>query len=202
MMECVSLCRREINREALTTMNQTAPFTFRQARSEDAEFLVHLVNSAYRGESSRAGWTTEADFLDGQRTDEQEIRALIEAEHSMILLCLQGPEIIASVNLQKAGDAAYLGMLVSRPDLQGQGIGKHLMQAAEAVVQAEWGVRKIEMTVITLRSELIAFYERRGYRRTGIIKPFPTAVRFGIPRIEGLQVEVLEKELTSNANAN
>lgn len=173
----------------------TAPFTFRKACSDEAEFLVTLVNSAYRGDSSRTGWTTEADFLDGQRTDEQEIRALIEAENSMLLLCLQDAEIVGSVNLQKAGDAAYLGMLVIKPDLQSKGIGKHLMQAAETLVQKEWGVHKMEMTVITLRSELIAFYERRGYRRTGIIKPFPTDERFGLPRVEGLQFEVLEKEL-------
>ena len=172
-----------------------SPFTFRPARPDEAELLVRLVNSAYRGDSSRAGWTTEADFLDGQRTDEQEIRRLITTEHSMILLCLQDAEIIGSVHLRKAEDAAYLGMLVIRPDLQSQGLGKHLMQAAETVVQQEWSVPKIEMTVITFRAELLAFYERRGYRRTGIIKPFPNDVRFGIPRIEGLQFEVLEKEL-------
>lgn len=172
-------------------------FTFRPAHSDEAAQLVQLVNSAYRGESSRAGWTTEADFLDGQRTDESEIRALIESENSMILLCLQAADIVGSVHLQKTEVAAYLGMFVIRPDLQGQGIGKQFMQAAETAVQEQWGVHKIEMTVITLRAELIAFYERRGYRRTGIIKPFPTDVRFGVPRVEGLQFEVLEKELTS-----
>lgn len=176
-------------------MTQDAPFTFRKARIADAAFLAPFVNAAYRGDSSRVGWTTEADYLDGQRTDEDGIRELIEAEHSMILLCLQNEEIVGSVHLQKTEDAAYLGMLVTRPDLQGLGIGKHLMQAAEALVQEEWGVRKMEMTVITVRSELLAFYERRGYRRTGIIKPFPTDVRFGIPRVENLQFEVLEKEL-------
>ncbi|MBL8207075.1 MAG: GNAT family N-acetyltransferase [Blastocatellia bacterium] len=176
-------------------MDDTLSFTFRKARAEEAAFLVPFVNAAYRGDSSRVGWTTEAEYLDGQRTDEDGIRELIETEHSMILLCLQNEDIVGSVHLQKTEDAAYLGMLVTRPDLQGHGIGKHLMQAAEAIVQQEWGVRKMEMTVITLRSELIAFYERRGYRRTGIIKPFPTDVRFGIPRVEGLQFEVLEKEL-------
>lgn len=187
------------------TMNQALslpPFTFRKAHSDEAEQLVQLVNSAYRGESSRAGWTTEADFLDGQRTDEEEIRALIQTAGSLLLLCLQGAEIIGSVNLQKVNDTAYLGMLVIRPGLQGQGIGKHLLQAAEKVAQEEWGVRKIEMTVITFRSELIAFYERRGYRRTGIIKPFPTDVRAGIPRMAGLQFEVLEKELAENTRTN
>lgn len=178
-------------------MTQSPSITFRKARTEEAEMLVQLVNSAYRGDSSRVGWTTEADYLDGQRTDAQELRDLIESGHSMLLLCLQEDEIIGSVNLQKAGDAAYLGMLVIRPDLQGHGIGRHLMLAAETIVQKEWGVHKMEMTVITLRTELLAFYERRGYRRTGIIKPFPTDVRFGLPRVEGLQFEVLEKELTS-----
>lgn len=178
----------------------TLPFTFRKARCEDAALLAPLVNSAYRGEFSRKGWTTETDLLDGQRTDEQEMLDLIQAENSFLLLCVHDNEIIGSVNLQKVAEAAYLGMLVIRPDLQGQGIGKHLMQAAETVAQEEWNVSKMEMTVITLRSELVAFYERRGYRRTGIIKPFPTDSRFGVPRIAGLQFELLEKELPRRTN--
>jgi ribosomal protein S18 acetylase RimI-like enzyme len=181
-----------MNQEPNATLS---PFTFRPARTDEAEMLVGLVNSAYRGDSSRVGWTTEADLLDGQRTDANELRELIQTEGSMLLLCLQDEKIVGSVNLQKDGDAAYLGMLVIRPDLQGSGLGKQLMQAAEAVVQQQWSVHKMQMTVITLRAELLAFYERRGYQRTGIIKPFPTDVRFGIPRIEGLQFEVLEKEL-------
>ena len=79
--------------------------------------------------------------------------------------------------------------------MQGRGIGKHLIEVAEKFVQQEWGVRKMQMTVLTLRRELLAFYERRGYRRTGIIKPFPTDVRAGIPLVEGLAFEVLEKRL-------
>ncbi|HEX4949366.1 MAG TPA: GNAT family N-acetyltransferase [Blastocatellia bacterium] len=171
--------------------------TFRPALSEEVEQLTCLINSAYRGASSRAGWTTETDLLDGQRTDEEEIRELIQAENSVLLLCLQDADIIGSVALQKNGDAAYLGMLVIRPTLQGQSLGKQLIQAAEQFVQHEWGVRKMEMTVITMRTELVAFYERRGYQRTGIIKPFPTDVRAGIPLVPGLEFEVLEKELSS-----
>lgn len=171
------------------------PFTFRPAQINEAAQIAQLVNSAYRGESSRAGWTTETDLLGGQRTDEAEIRDLIQTDNSVFLLCVQGDDIVGSVSLQNKGDAAYLGMLVIRPTLQGQNIGKHLMQAAEDFVRQEWGVPKMEMTVITLRTELLAFYERRGYRRTGIIKPFPTDVRAGIPLVEGLQFEVLEKEL-------
>ncbi len=176
-------------------MNSEPQFSFRQARLDEAAFLASLVNSAYRGESSRAGWTTEADLLDGQRTDEQEIRSLIQDEHSMILLCQQNGEVIGSVLLQKKDDAAYLGMFVIRPDLQGNGIGKLFLQTAERAAQESWGSRKIIMSVITLRPELIAFYQRRGYRRTGEVLPFPDDPAAGIPRVSGLQFELLEKSL-------
>ena len=169
--------------------------SFRKARLDEAELIAGLVNSAYRGASSRAGWTTEADLLDGQRTDEDEIRRLLADASSIILLCLHNEEVIGSVLLQQKPEAAYLGMLVVRPGLQGGGIGKQLIQAAEAFVQQEWGCRKMQMTVITLRQELLAFYERRGYRRTGQVQPFPDDPAAGIPLVPGLQFEVLEKEL-------
>lgn len=170
--------------------------SFRKAEIEEAELIVRLVNSAYRGDSSRVGWTTEADYLDGQRTDEQEIQSLIQAETSMILLCLQADEIIGSVLLEKkSAGSAYLGMFVVKPDLQGGGIGKHFLQAAEDSVQQEWGVTKMTMSVITLRTELFAFYERRGYRRTGELLPFPDDPRKGIQLVQNLQFEILEKYL-------
>jgi ribosomal protein S18 acetylase RimI-like enzyme len=187
--------RQEDRSEAMANPEQrpaTPHVTFRPARSAEAAELARLVNSAYRGDSSRAGWTTEADLLDGQRTDEEEIRELITAKNSLLLICLRDAEIIGSVSLQKTGNTAYLGMLVIRPDWQGAGVGRRLIQAAENFVRQEWGAHKIEMTVITLRTELLAFYERRGYRRTGVIKPFPTDVRAGIPRVRGLEFEVLE----------
>ena len=101
----------------------------------------------------------------------------------------------APVHLQKMEGAAYLGLFVVQPILQGQGIGKQFMLRAEQYVQETWGINKIWMTVITLRDELIAYYERRGYRRTGIFKPFPKDAGSSVPLIEGLQLEVLEKEL-------
>ena len=173
----------------------TPPLSFRKALAEEADFIAGLINSAYRGDSSRVGWTTEADLLGGQRTDEDEVHGLIEAEGSMFLLCLQGEEIIGSVNLQKKGNSAYLGMFVVRPDLQGIGIGKHYIQAAESISQTEWGIRKMTLSVITFREELVAFYERRGYRRTGQILPFPTDPAAGIHLVEGLQFEMMEKDL-------
>jgi GNAT superfamily N-acetyltransferase len=170
---------------------------FRCATVADVNAVVALVNSAYRGESSRAGWTTEADILGGQRTDALEIAQLIAADASLILLCVRGGEIIGSVHVERVDAAtAYLGMLVIRPALQGRGLGRRFMAQAEGFARTEWGVARMQMQVITLRHELIAYYERRGYRRTGETRPFPAAdPKFGLPRVEGLMFEVLEKEL-------
>ena len=158
--------------------------------------MAALVNSAYRGDSSRAGWTTEADLLGGQRTDEREISRLIAAENSLLLLAAVADEIVGTVHLKRIDtDSAGLGMLVVKPVLQGRGFGKQLLQAAETRVRRDWNAQRLEMQVISLRSELLAYYERRGYRRTGDTRPFPAEPEFGLPRVECLRFEVLEKLL-------
>ena len=169
--------------------------TFRPALLEDVESIVVLVNAAYRGDSSRAGWTTEADLLGGQRTDADEVSSLIGARNSLLLLCFDDDELTGTVHIQHAHRVAHMGMLVIKPGLQGRGLGKKLMQAAEAAAIKMWGADKMLMHVITLRHELIAFYERRGYRRTGKIKAFPDELRFGIPKVAGLEIELMEKTL-------
>lgn len=169
--------------------------SFRKANHEDVPQIVALVNSAYRGEASKLGWTTEADLLGGQRTDAREISSLVEARGSMMLLCLLEAETIGCVHLEKVEDGANLGMFTVKPVLQGKGIGKRFLQAAEAAAREAWGIEKITMAVITYRRELIAFYERRGYIRTGIRKEFPTDPRFGIPKVDDLHFELLEKSL-------
>ncbi len=171
--------------------------SFRRAVVADVAPLVALVNSAYRGESSRAGWTTEADLLGGQRTDADELSQLIAQEGSALLLCECAGEIVGSVHVERVdATTAYLGMLVIRPVLQGQGLGRRLMAEAERFAGAEWGAKRMQMQVIALRRELIAYYERRGYRRNGETRPFPAGdPRFGLPKVAGLSVEVLEKAL-------
>lgn len=166
----------------------------RDATQRDVEAIVVIVNGAYRGEGSRRGWTTEADLLDGIRTDAAEIASLIERPDSTILLAEQGAALVGTVLLQDRGSAAYLGMLVVDPARQAGGLGKEILRAAEALVVARWGASKISMTVLEQRSELIAFYERRGFRRTGRYEPFPADAR-STPRVEGLRFEVLEKPL-------
>ncbi len=167
--------------------------TYRNAGLSDLPEIVRLVNSAYRGESSRSGWTTEADLLDGQRTDMNEVEKLISNPGSLILLAeLQGM-LMGTVHLLHEGDAANIGMLVIRPDLQGRGYGKKLLETAEQTVIGDWGVSKLRMYVISLRTELMAFYRRRGYMQTGSFMPFPMDIRFGIPKTDGLRLALLEK---------
>ena len=169
--------------------------SFRLAQLQDLPRIVALVNSAYRGESGKQGWTTEADLLDGQRTDEEEITQLLETPDSMILLAEIDGELVASVHLEKHEEGAYLGMLAVRPGLQGRGIGKRLMAVAEDHAEKQWQVGTMLMTVINLRYELIAFYQRCGYLKTGRAKPFPASEKFGVQKVPGLLLEYLEKPL-------
>lgn len=168
---------------------------FAKAKPADAESLVRLINSAYRGESSRQGWTTEADLLDGRRTDVEDILNLIAAADSLILLCRQGGELLGSVHLQYLDRQVQIGMLAVNPALQGQGIGKRLLAAAEAQARQLWPVERLLMAVIPCREELIAFYQRRGYRRTGVKKDFPVNPALWSPKVAGLSLELLEKPL-------
>lgn len=172
--------------------------SFSPAVFEEAAQLAALINSAYRGESSRQGWTTEADLIDGLRTDIVMIQDLIVMADSMLLLCKQDRELLGSVHLQFCGDEVQIGMLAVRPSLQGRGIGKQLLRAAETAARGAWRFRRFVMSVIPCRLELIAFYERRGYRRTGISKAFPANPALWTPKVTGLSLEVLEKPADQN----
>jgi len=171
--------------------------TLEVASPADIADIVALVESAFRGDASRAGWTTEADLLDGRRTGPDEIGAIL-ADPDRCLLVERDPDgaLLASVVLKRDGDAAWLGMLAVRPTRQRGGIGRRVVQAAEAWVATRWRAGRMRMTVIVQRTELIAWYERRGYRRTGETAPFFYGdERFGLPRRQDLSFIVLEKAL-------
>ena len=169
---------------------------FRHAGAGDIPAVVALVTSAYRGDASRAGWTTEADLLDGARIDAQRVSDDIAREQSLILLGEADGRLLACAHVAVEDGTGYFGMFSVRPDSQGHGIGKRMLDEAERIAREELGVPAMRMTVIDIRDELIAFYERRGYRRTGIKKPFPYGdPRYGIPTRDDLRFEVLEKEL-------
>lgn len=171
--------------------------TFRPAVLRDAPAVVALVNAGYRGEGSKKGWTTEADLLGGQRTDEGKVSEMIAARGSRVELAF-APDggLLGCVHLKKESDGScYLGMLTVDPVRQGGGLGKEIMERSEAVAR-EWGCRRMRMTVISVRAELLAFYERRGYARTGKSEPFPEGdPRFGLPKVRGLTFVELVKPL-------
>jgi ribosomal protein S18 acetylase RimI-like enzyme len=187
-------------------MTTLSSLHFRLATEADIPALVELVTASYRGDASRAGWTTEADLLDGNRIDPEVLRADILRPRSHILVAERDGEMLACAHVadehadqghadQKPG-AGYFGMFSVRPGAQGNGLGRSVLAEAERVAREEMGLTLMRMTVIDLREELIAWYERRGYRRTGIKKPFPYGdERFGIPKRPDLRFEVLEKQL-------
>ncbi|HET8552162.1 MAG TPA: GNAT family N-acetyltransferase [Gammaproteobacteria bacterium] len=169
---------------------------FRQAKLADVAAIHRLVESAYRGEASRVGWTTEADFLDGQRIDCEGILDAIDKPESYVLLAETDGVPVACAHIERRGDACYFGMFAVRPEMQGAGLGKALLTEAECRAQALWQSQAMRMTVIDLREDLIAWYVRRGYRRTGEHAPFPYGQeRFGIPRRDDLRFEWLVKDL-------
>ncbi|MCP1583269.1 GNAT family N-acetyltransferase [Pseudoxanthomonas mexicana] len=174
--------------------------SFRPATHADIPALVALVTSAYRGDVSRQGWTTEADLLDGQRIDPDVLARDIGRARSRILVAERGGEMLACAHVAEEDGAGYFGMFSVRPDLQGGGVGKAMLAEAERIAREEWQLPTMRMTVIDIRDELIAFYERRGYARTGIKKPFPYGdERYGIPKRADLRFEILEKPLTGAA---
>jgi len=169
---------------------------FSFAVAADSAAIADLVNSAYRGDSSRAGWTTEAHLLDGQRTDAHEIKQKIEDKNSFILIARKNKELIGSCELVVKPEASelYFGMFTIKPVLQNTGLGKVFLNHVETLAK-EWKLKKITMTVITLRTELIEYYIRRGFRVTNDYIPFPTEERFGIPKVKDLQMVYLVKDI-------
>jgi ribosomal protein S18 acetylase RimI-like enzyme len=178
-----------------TAVDQDAEL--RRANSGDLPQIVELVESAYRGDSSRIGWTTEADLLGGQRTDIDEVEEIVTDPDSRLLVLVRHGRIIGCVLVRREPTTAYIGMLAVRPELQSKGVGRLLLAEAERHALAEFGCGRARMTVIEQRSELIAWYERRGYENTSRIEPFPYGEpRFGLPKRDDLRFVVLEKSLT------
>ena len=171
--------------------------TIRDAKSPDIPDLHSLIESAYRGESSRAGWTTEADLLGGQRTDPDDLAAILADPKQALLTAWQGDELVGCVLIADRGEGTgYFGMLSIRPTLQGGGLGRRLVAAAQAAMADRFGARRVRISVLPQRETLIAWYERLGYRSTGETLPFPYGnPRFGLPKRDDLSFVVMERGL-------
>lgn len=174
---------------------------FTQADQSHIDRIVTLVNSAYRGETGKKGWTTESDLLDGQRTDSESIADIINKEDSVILIAedeeadAEAETLVGCVHLEKQGTDLHLGMLTVSPNYQNKKIGKMLLSEAEAFADF-WDCTHVAIEVITQRSELIAWYEKRGFVPTGEFKEFPMDnPKFGIPKVSELRFQIMKKKV-------
>lgn len=170
----------------------------REAVAADIPALHALIESAYRGEASRAGWTTEADLLEGQRTDPDELAAIIAAQDQGLLIGERGGDALACVKYQwLSKGVGYFGMLSVQPGLQSAGLGRRMVEAAERLLVERHGARRVRIQVFPQRETLIAWYQRLGYALTGETASFPYGdARFGLPRREDLHFVILEKPLS------
>lgn len=169
-------------------------YTIAPATVLDVADIMHLVNNAYRGETAKKGWTHEANLLDGIRTDAQSLTDLFSDKKAILLKSIHAAhQLVGCVYLKGIEDKLYLGMLTVKPTLQGRGIGKQLLHAAEAYAK-DMNYKAIVMTVISVRHELIDWYQRHGYTPTGQTEPFPDDPRLGIPK-QPLEFIVMQKVL-------
>jgi ribosomal protein S18 acetylase RimI-like enzyme len=165
-----------------------------KATLQDIPALNTLINSAYRGETSKKGWTTEANLLEGKRTTEEELTETIQDSKNTILKFTENDQLIGCVLLVEKEDKLYLGMLTVSPELQNSGIGKKLLHQAE-IHAKKLRLPRIVMTVISVREELVAWYKRNGYVDTGLREPFPESDVHVTVAEEPLEFIVLEKKI-------
>ncbi len=167
--------------------------SFHKAELNDASEIADLVNSAYRGEVSRAGWTTEADLLDGLRITTPEIATLIRRDDAFVLVGVLRDQVVACIACERNENTAKFGLIAVKPSLQNKGYGREMIQAAEAITSREWRVAGFYLSVITLRTELIEFYERLGFERSGQFEDFPENPALWQPKVQALALEYLVK---------
>jgi GNAT superfamily N-acetyltransferase len=173
---------------------------FRQAAAADVPTIVRLVNAANSGAGGTAGWTHEAHLFEGDRTDEAEVAQLLAAPGARFVLSLGAGQVIACAYLKVTGKDAYLGLLSVHPHRQGRGFGGELIAECERVAHDLLGCERLRITVITShRPEVAAFYERRGFVRTGTFKEFERKQALAGKKVEGMRLEWMDKTLSAPA---
>ena len=167
-------------------------FRLEKASSGYSEEISDLINLTYRGE---LGWTRETHIVQGNRTNRDKIEAVIRNPNAHFLVVKQKQNLASCIYIEKRENTAYIGFFSVHPSLQGKGLGKYILKQAEIFALSKLNTRKYVMFVVSQRSELIAFYERRGYVRTGQIEAYPLHLDIGVPKFDGLTIEYLEKNV-------
>lgn len=164
--------------------------TFRVATERDAEAIAQIVNAAYRPGEGKGGWTHEGNLVRGDRTNPDQVRALTKSASVVVGLL---DEVVCCAHVEVENGVAHIGMLAVRPSIQASGVGKVMLECAERYATETLAAHEIEMVVLRNRPELIAFYLRRGYERTGEFRAYPAGLGVGTPLSDGLELEVLRK---------
>lgn len=169
---------------------------FRVATKDDVAPLVSLVNAAYRPTPEQAGWTHEGHLLEGARINATQLYATLDQANSIVLLGADAAgAVVACVHVEKQGEAAYVGMLTVAPGMQTVGHGKAMLAFAEEYAVEVMDATSCVMTVISSRHELIDFYLRRGYVRTGDVSDFPVDAGVGTSKVGRITFDKLAKVL-------
>jgi N-acetylglutamate synthase-like GNAT family acetyltransferase len=170
----------------------------RQAVESDAKDLVKVIRSAYRGDISRRGWTSEADLVGGDRIDVDQVLALAEANNSFFLVLEKNGEVVGCCHVEsRGGGCCYFSTFSINPALQGAGLGDYLLREAELLAVATYKSTQMELAVLDQQTKLIEWYRRRDFSFTGETRPFPVDEKFAKPLRENLYFVVLKKDLRS-----
>ena len=170
-------------------MNINDYFIEKATRSQ-SQAICDLVNLTYRGE---VGWTRETHIIEGNRTSRQEVELALSNPNACFLVINQPAMLVSCIYVAREETHAYIGFFSVHPDLQGRGLGKHVLKQAELFAAEQMKANRLIMFVVSQRPELIAFYERLGYSRTGQIEDYPVQMGIGMPKATGLTIEYLEK---------
>jgi len=161
-------------------LSRKISLTLRRASAADCGAMVPLINSAFAIEK----------FLAGERTDEQQLKQMMQ-KGEFLLGSDDSGRLVASVYVEVRGARGYFGMLSVDPGEQGSGLGRKMVEAAEAYCRAK-GCRAMDLTVLSLRPELPPLYRKLGYAESGVEEFRPGRAFQGV---DGCHCIVMSKEL-------
>lgn len=192
-----SAYRKEIpysSGHAAIESDKTLNVVYTPATEDDVEALVALVNSVYRGEHSKQGWTTEANILEGKRVDTAWVRDVIESSHSTLIVARRHGAVIGCLQIDIEAPVAHLGLFAVDVVSQTLGIGKRLLQEAEVYAKSN-NISTLQLEIIDKRADIILYYERRGFQATGESLDFPVRDDLWRSKVGPLQLLVYRKQL-------